>query len=315
MPDLPSLEDLRTAVGTAAGKGLLARSLARLETAPDDPKSIDLLSAAYGAPAAEAARVVGLTGPPGVGKSTLAAALMRTWRADGRTVGIVAVDPSSRRSRGALLGDRTRLDLDPDDLGVFARSMAARDRLGGLAEVTYPAVVLMRALFDIVLVESVGVGQSEAAIAQVADTVILCLQPGSGDSLQYMKAGIVEVPDILTVNKADLTALAERTRADVEGALGLATETGGWTPPVLLVSAARGQGVDDLDDAIEAHAAWLRDEGRLSARRREQAGAWLLDAVRESHGRSGLARAGDISLAPGMSPFDRFGAILTDLNR
>ena len=216
--ELPALDTLRGALaGNAGGKRELASALARLEAAPDDPRSIDLLSAAYGAPPGVEARVVGLTGPPGVGKSTLAAALMHAWRAQGRTVGIVAVDPSSRTSGGALLGDRTRFDIDPEDAGVFARSMAARDRLGGLAEVTYPAVVLMRALFDVVLVESVGVGQSEAAIAHVADTVILCLQPGSGDSLQYMKAGIVEVPDILTVNKADLVTLAERTRADGTG--------------------------------------------------------------------------------------------------
>lgn len=316
--DLPALDALQSAVGTLAGKRLLAGTLATLEAVPDDPRAIALLTDAFGAPKARETRVVGLTGPPGVGKSTLAGALLRAWRRAGLTVGIVAVDPSSRTSGGALLGDRTRLDIDPEDGGVFTRSMAARDRLGGLAETTYPATILMRALFDIVLVESVGVGQSEAAIAHVADTVILCLQPGSGDSLQYMKAGIVEVPDILTVNKADLAALAERTRADVEGALGLATAgDAGWTPPVLLVSAARGTGVEALVLSIEDHARWLRSDGprggRLAGRRHDQAMAWLVDAIRERHGRVGLGRVGDMGLAPGASPFDRFGDIIRDL--
>lgn len=310
---LPALDDLQAAVGAQEGKRRLAAALAALEAAPDAPGSITLLTDAYGAPAAAASRVVGLTGPPGVGKSTLAAALLRAWRRAGRTVGVIAVDPSSRTSGGALLGDRTRLDIDPEDAGIFARSMAARDRLGGLAEITYPAMVLMRALFDVVLIESVGVGQSEAAIAHVADTVVLCLQPGSGDSLQYMKAGIVEVPDVLTVNKADLATLAERTRADVEGALGLAATGDAWTPPVLLVSASRGNGIDDLVAAIDGHGEWLREEDRLAARRDAQATAWLVDAVRERHGRVGLARAGALHLAPGASPFERFGDIIRQL--
>ena len=148
--------------------------------------------------------MIGLTGPPGVGKSTLVSAFVRAWRERGRTVGVIAVDPSSRRTRGALLGDRTRIDVDPDDQGVFVRSMAARDRLGGLADLCAAAMVLMRALYDVVLIETVGVGQSETEIAEIADTVVFAVQPGSGDSLQFMKAGIVEIPDIALVTKADL---------------------------------------------------------------------------------------------------------------
>ena len=152
------------------------------------------------------AHVVGVTGPPGVGKSSLCAALVAAWRKDGKTVGVIAVDPSSKASGGALLGDRVRIVHDPADDGVFVRSMAARDRLGGLADQTLAAMVVMRALFDRVLIETVGVGQSETDVAGVADTVVFCVQPGSGDSLQFMKAGIVEIPHLIVVTKADLGA-------------------------------------------------------------------------------------------------------------
>ncbi|HLN24000.1 MAG TPA: AAA family ATPase, partial [Patescibacteria group bacterium] len=150
----------------SGGKGALARALARIEQAPDAEDVIALLSQAYEAPLAQ---VVGMTGPPGVGKSTLMNALIQGWRARGRRVACIAVDPSSRRSGGALLGDRTRLSTDPEDQGIFVRSMAARDRLGGLAGLTVAAMVLMRALYDVVLIETVGVGQSETDVVGVAD--------------------------------------------------------------------------------------------------------------------------------------------------
>ena len=175
----------------AGGKAALAAALAALEAAPEAAETLALLDAAYAAPGAH---VVGITGPPGVGKSTLLGALIRAWRKAGRTVAVIAVDPSSRRSGGALLGDRMRLRTDPRDDGVFVRSMAARDRFGGLAALTHSAMVVMRALYDVVVIETVGVGQSETDVAGAADTVILCLQPGSGDSLQFMKSGIVEIP-------------------------------------------------------------------------------------------------------------------------
>ncbi len=175
----------------SGGKPALAAALAALERAPEDESTLALLDAAYAAPRGQ---VVGVTGPPGVGKSTLLGALIALWRGEGQSVGVIAVDPSSRRSGGALLGDRTRLRTDPADAGVFVRSMAARDKLGGLAALTHSAMVLMRALFDRVLIETVGVGQSETDVAGAADTVVLCVQPGSGDSLQFMKAGIVEIP-------------------------------------------------------------------------------------------------------------------------
>ncbi|HZB93179.1 MAG TPA: GTP-binding protein, partial [Stellaceae bacterium] len=224
----------------AGGKPALAAALARLERAPEDEATLALLDAAYAAPRAQ---VVGITGPPGVGKSTLIGALIALWRRQARSVGVIAVDPSSRASGGALLGDRTRLNTDPEDAGIFVRSMAARDRLGGLAALTHSAMVLMRALFDIVLIETVGVGQSETDIAGAADSVVLCVQPGSGDSLQFMKAGIVEIPHVVIITKSDLGAAAERAQADARAVLGLAAPVSGWEPPVLALSALRAEGL------------------------------------------------------------------------
>jgi LAO/AO transport system kinase len=286
--------------GTAEGKAALSRALAEIEAAPDDAATATLLDEAWTAPEAARCHVVGVTGPPGVGKSTLVGALVARWRAAGRSVGVIAVDPTSRRSGGALLGDRTRLRTDPDDHRVFIRSMAARERLGGLAALTFPAAVLMRAVFDRLVIETVGVGQSETEIAGVADTVLLCLQPGSGDSLQYMKAGIVEIPDVVAVTKGDLGDAARRTAADALGALAL--EASGWTPPVLIVSAAKDEGLAELLAALERHRAVLAETDALSAKRRRQAAAWLVETLRERYGSAGLERlgaaAGDAAGAP-----------------
>lgn len=270
----------------AGGKGALARALAGIETGEGTDDVASLLDAANAAPKAH---VIGLTGPPGVGKSTLTDALLRRWRARGETVGVVAVDPSSRISHGALLGDRTRLKTDPDDTGVFVRSMAARDRLGGLSDHAVGAVVLMRAIFDRVIVESVGIGQSEADIATVADTVLLCIQPGSGDSLQFMKAGVMELPDVVAVTKSDMTEAAQRAVADVEGALTLAlSEDSSWQVPVVSVSAARATGLDTLDGAIDAHRDWLAGGARLQKRRLAQQWHWVLQAIRTRFGNTGV---------------------------
>jgi LAO/AO transport system kinase len=283
------------------GKAKLAAILARLESDPDLPEMIALLTEAYLAPLGQ---VIGLTGPPGVGKSTLAGALITTMRAQGKSVGVIAIDPSSRRSGGALLGDRVRLRTDPEDQKVFIRSMAARDQLGGLAEITFGAMVLMRAVYDIVLIETVGVGQSETDISMAADTVVFCVQPGSGDSLQFMKAGIVEIPDIVVVTKGDMGSAATRAKADVKGALGLATEASlDWAVPVKIVTATSGEGLPGFMDEIAAHWHWLSREGRLVERRRVQAESWLKQAIKERYGREGLKRLGAISLAPETPPF------------
>jgi len=291
------------------GKAVLARALAAIEEAPEAAASLALLDAAYAAPRAQ---VVGVTGPPGVGKSTLLGRLIARYRAAGLRVGVIAVDPSSRRSGGALLGDRIRLVTDPTDDGVFVRSMAARDRLGGLADLTVGAMVLLRAVYDRVLIETVGVGQSETDVAGVADTVVFCVQPGSGDALQFMKAGIVEIPHLAVVTKADMGPPASRALADLKVALALAAaanDPDDWAVATLAVSAAQGDGMDEFLNVLDKRADWLGTGGRLAAARQVQAGAWLREALRDRFGREGLARAAarslDVSLAPGQSPFSR----------
>ncbi len=260
-----------------------------------------LLDEAYGAPRAH---VIGLTGPPGVGKSTLIDALLRHWRAEGLRAGVLAVDPSSQRSGGALLGDRIRMRTDPEDAGVFVRSLAARGRLGGLADHAFAATVLMRAIYDRVVVETVGVGQSEADIASVADTVVLGVQPGSGDTLQFMKAGVMEIPHIAVVTKADLGAAARSALSDMKGALSLsASSSSGWQVRCLAVSAAAGQGFGDLVEALQAHNDWLGGSG-LSASRHAQAVVWLKSEIRHRFGTEGLAAAADqMHLPTGAGPF------------
>ncbi|MBS0522901.1 MAG: ATP/GTP-binding protein [Proteobacteria bacterium] len=286
-------------------KRALASALAALERDPDRDSSQRLLDEAWRHPKAH---VVGVTGPPGVGKSSLCAAMVATWRKDGKTVGVIAVDPSSKASGGALLGDRVRIVHDSADEGSFVRSMAARDRLGGLADQTLAAMVVMRALFDRVLIETVGVGQSETDVAGVADTVVFCVQPGSGDSLQFMKAGIVEIPHLIVVTKADLGAMAERARTDVAGALSLAT-AGDWPLKTLAVSSRNGAGMDALMAGLEAHRFHLEQEGRLVVARHRQGEGWLREALRERFGTRGLARLRslglDASLPAGAQPFER----------
>jgi LAO/AO transport system kinase len=247
--------------------------------------------------------------------------LIGRTRESGQRVAVIAVDPSSRRSGGALLGDRIRLITDPADEGVFVRSMAARDRLGGLADLTMAAMVLLRALYDRVLIETVGVGQSETDVAGVADTVIFCVQPASGDALQFMKAGIVEIPHIAVVTKADLGTAATRALADLKGALALATapDADEWPVATLAASATRGDGLDDLLAALGRRAAWLGEAGRLPTARQAQAEAWLREAVRDRFGRDGLARAAaqsqNFRLSEGQSPFSRLAELAGSLHR
>jgi LAO/AO transport system kinase len=291
-----------TLAALASGdKRALASALARIEEAPEAADTIALLDQAW---AAARAHVIGITGPPGVGKSTLTARLIRAWRSGGERVAVIAVDPSSKISGGALLGDRIRLAVEPDE-GLFIRSMAARDRMGGLAPDTVAAAALMRAVFDRVLIETVGVGQSETDIALVADTVLLCLQPGSGDLVQFMKAGIVEAPDLIAVTKADTGAPAQRTLREARTMLGAAHSGEGWTVPVLATSATAETGIGELLAAIDRHRDWLSSEARLAARRAERERRWLEAALRDRFGSDGLARIGPIPEAPSTSPFAR----------
>jgi LAO/AO transport system kinase len=232
------------------------------------------------------AHVVGVTGPPGAGKSTLLSALVAAWREKRRTVAVLAVDPSSKRSGGALLGDRARIEYDPQDRGVFIRSTAAGGRLGGLAPSTRAAAQALAAAFDVVVVETVGVGQSETEVAEVADTVAVIVQPGSGDVLQFLKSGIMEVPDVLVVTKADLGQVALRARRDLSAAL---RSLGRRDTAVVAVSSiAPVQGVDDLLGALDEHRAGLDlAQRRLDARRANA----LADFVAE-HGERGLRALG-----------------------
>jgi LAO/AO transport system kinase len=232
------------------------------------------------------AHVVGVTGPPGAGKSSLLAQLVRAWRERGKTVAVLAVDPSSKRSGGALLGDRARIAADPGDRGVFIRSMAAGTRFGGLAPATRAAAHALAAAFDVVVIETVGVGQSETEVAEVADTVVVVVQPGSGDTLQFLKSGIMEIPDVLVVTKADLGQVAQRSRRDLNAAL---RSLGARDTKVLAVSSlAPASGFDELVTALDEHRASLDLAARRVTARRASA---LADFVAE-HGARGLRALG-----------------------
>jgi LAO/AO transport system kinase len=230
--------------------------------------------------------LVGVTGPPGAGKSSLLGVLVGRWRELGRTVAVLAVDPSSKRSGGSLLGDRARIDHDPRDDGVLIRSTAAGGRLGGLAAPTREAAHALAAAFDVVVVETVGVGQSETDVEEVCDTVAVVVQPGSGDTLQFLKAGIMEVPDVLVVTKADLGDVAARARRDLAQAL---ASLGSRSVPVVSVSSVPPpSGIDELVEALDGHAAGLdRPEARLRARR-----AMAIGELVAEHGESALRALG-----------------------
>jgi LAO/AO transport system kinase len=229
---------------------------------------------------------VGITGPPGAGKSLLLSALVAEWRGQGRSVAVLAVDPSSKRSGGSLLGDRARIDHDPADDGVLIRSTAAGGRLGGLAAATREAADALAAAFDLVVVETVGVGQSETDVEEVCDTVAVVVQPASGDTLQFLKAGIMEVPNVLVVTKADLGDAARRSRRDLSQAL---TALGTRHVPVLAVSSVPPpSGISELAQAIDEHRAGI-DVGGSRSKARSRA------AIREfaaEHGEAGLRSLG-----------------------
>jgi LAO/AO transport system kinase len=225
------------------------------------------------APRAGHARVVGLTGSPGVGKSTSTSALVSAYRRRGMTVGVLAVDPSSPFSGGALLGDRVRMQEHATDDGVFIRSMASRGHLGGLSWATPQALrVLSAAGCDVVLVETVGVGQAEVEVASLADTTLVLLAPGMGDGIQAAKAGILEVADVFVVNKADRDG-ADTVVRDLRYMLSLGDRRtdDGWRVPILKTVAARSEGVDEVVEEVERHGAWLAGNGQLELRRRKRA--------------------------------------------
>jgi LAO/AO transport system kinase len=244
-------------------KRALARGISLVED--DDPDGWALVREVY--PKTGAASVVGFTGPPGAGKSTLIGALVRVQRALDRQVAVLSIDPSSPFRGGALLGDRIRLTEHFLDPGVFIRSMATRGALGGLAEAALQTALLMDAAGkDDVFLETVGVGQAEVDVIDHADSVVLVLIPGSGDSIQALKAGVMEIPDIIVVNKAD-HPLADTMVREIRGVLALAPQEG-WKVPILKTEAARGEGVEALAEKLREHHAFVEAEGTLSERRR-----------------------------------------------
>jgi len=254
----------------AGDRRALARAISLVED--DRPEGWELVREVY--PHTGSAAVVGFTGPPGVGKSTLIGALTRARRAAGRTVGVLSIDPSSPFTHGALLGDRIRLGEHFLDPGVFIRSMANRGALGGLSEAALQAALLLDAAGrEDVFVETVGVGQAEVDIIDHADTVVLVLMPGSGDSIQALKAGIMEIPDVIVINKAD-HPLTDTMVREIRGVLSLANldrsadQAKSWRVPIVKTEAERGRGIAELLEQLDAHRAQILDEGRLQERRR-----------------------------------------------
>jgi len=252
------------AAGVRGGdRRALARAITLVENG--DPLSYDIVADLY--PETGGTYAVGVTGPPGVGKSSLISALVRHVRGDGTTVGVVSVDPSSPFSEGALLGDRIRLVDHFLDPGVYIRSMGTRGHLGGLAEATLQALLVLDAAGkDLVLLETVGTGQSEIEIVGIADTVLLVLMPGSGDSVQALKAGIMEIPDVIAINKMDNPA-AKTMLNEVRSILAL-DGSREWQPPIVLTDAVRGENVPELWERLSEHRTFLEESGRLEERRR-----------------------------------------------
>jgi LAO/AO transport system kinase len=284
-------ETLAAAVRAADARAL-ARAITLVENS--DPLAYEVVADLYAETGS--AYVVGITGPPGVGKSSLIAALIRLLREDGKTVGVISVDPSSPFSQGALLGDRIRLADHFLDPGVFIRSMGTRGHLGGLAEATLQAMLVLDAAGkDYVFVETVGTGQSEVEVIGVADTVLLVLMPGSGDSIQALKAGIMEIPDVIAINKSDHPA-AKTMLNEVRSILSL-DRGSDWRPPILLTEAVRGEGVPELWEKVEEHRTHLEQGGKLAERRRKNLAGEVF-AVASARAKSHLERAveGDAEL-------------------
>jgi GTPase len=285
-----TLEELVDGV-RAADRRALARAISLVEDG--DPLAYPIVRELY--PETGRAAIVGVTGPPGVGKSSLVGALVAHLRTLGRTIGVVSVDPSSPFSQGALLGDRIRLSEHFLDPGVYIRSMGTRGHVGGLAEATLQAVLLLDAAGkDVVFVETVGAGQSEVEVTGIADSVVLVLMPGSGDSVQALKAGIMEIPDVIAVNKMDHPG-AKTMLNEVRSIVALAEPD--RRPPILLTEALRGENIAELWAAIEDGRTALANDGRLEVRRRKNLAAEVF-AVASSRANAHLraAVAGDPGL-------------------
>jgi LAO/AO transport system kinase len=274
------------AAGVRAGdRRALARAITLVENS--EPLAYEVVKELY--PETGGAYAIGVTGPPGVGKSTLIGALVRHVRESDQSVGVISVDPSSPFSKGALLGDRIRLADHFLDPGVFIRSMGTRGHQGGLSEATLQAMLVLDAAGkDLVFLETVGAGQSEVEVITIADTVVLVLMPGSGDSIQALKAGIMEIPDVIAINKMDHPA-AKTMLNEVRSVLSLDKESA-WKPPIILTEASRGENVPELWAKIEEHRAFLAEEGRLEEQRRRNLAGEVF-AVASARAKSHLEEA------------------------
>ena len=279
------------------GKTALANALVEIEQDPFNKKSLSLLTQAY---KSKNGNIIGITGPPGVGKSSLIKSLINYYRKKKKTVAVIAVDPSSKKTKGALLGDRIRLETNPNDKGLFIRSMAARDKLGGLASITLSSAFLLNALFDFTIIETVGVGQSETDIANIADTVLFCVQPGSGDSLQFMKAGIVEIPDIIAITKSDLGDVATNTYNDVINSIQIGNYSKDQKMPIILISSKEEKNIDSLVIKIEE-----QQKNNIDIRNKKKeirSIFWLEESIKEQFGISGMKKLKNIKINKS-SPF------------
>ncbi|MEI2783412.1 MAG: methylmalonyl Co-A mutase-associated GTPase MeaB [Candidatus Competibacter sp.] len=260
--------------------------------------------------------LIGITGPPGAGKSSLTAALIQVWRRRGLKVAILAVDPSSPISGGALLGDRLRMHASGADREVFIRSLACRGEFGGLSAEVWPMSLAMLAAFDIVLVETVGVGQKEIDVSKMTDTTCFVAQPASGDSIQFLKAGIMEIPHVIVVNKEDIGMAARKTLSELRNTLRRQVDPDAWQVPALSASAALGSGIEPLADALDAHRRWLVERGQFTARRQRCQAEWLVKHLREEFGRFGIGLLGGetallatLAATPRRSPIAEYDAL------
>ncbi|MEV2250165.1 methylmalonyl Co-A mutase-associated GTPase MeaB [Streptomyces sp. NPDC050147] len=315
MQDVPSL----VAQAREGRPRAVARLISLVEGASEQLREV----MAALAPLAGHAYVVGLTGSPGVGKSTSTSALVAAYRRAGKRVGVLAVDPSSPFSGGALLGDRVRMSEHASDPGVYIRSMATRGHLGGLAWSAPQAIrVLDAAGCDVILVETVGVGQSEVEIASQADTSVVLLAPGMGDGIQAAKAGILEIGDVYVVNKADRDG-ADATARELNHMLGLgeARAAGDWRPPIVKTVAARGEGIDEVVEALEKHRAWMEERGVLAERRAARAArevetiavTTLRERIAYLHGDARLSALAERIVAGELDPYAAADELLASL--
>ena len=268
-------------------KIFLSNLLEQVEINRDTKKIISQLDVLH---SKAKSHVIGITGPPGAGKSSLVDKLIGEIRKNKKSVGIIAIDPSSSKSGGALLGDRTRLLLDPNDNDVFVRSMAAKDFLGGLSELTFPTMIVMRSIFDFVIIETVGVGQSEINVKDLVDSVILCVQPGSGDTIQFMKSGIFEIPDIVVVTKSDIEKIANLTYSELNKSKNYFKSTNDWNIEIIKTSVVKNIGIDFLFKEIDRRWLWLKKNKKIQHQRMDQDISWITKTIMREFGTNGVKK-------------------------